>query len=139
MRNKFVSSRGEGQSPIDLTGCSFAPIPGTRIALVVPDRDAEKRLARQLDIPNRLAAIRTDALRNLVAGAEAFAQRNYALGTHLYLSVSMLTTHAHWRGGWLMFQCPDGWEEKLVEYLHAGRDAVVAGLRKERLQRGSRN
>ena len=80
MHTNSVSSTGEGQSPIDLTGCSFAPIPDTRITVVVPSPEAELRLNVQLGIPGRLKAIRIDALRTLTAGAEAFAQKNFGLG-----------------------------------------------------------
>jgi hypothetical protein len=139
MHDKFVSCRSEGQSPIDLTGCSFAPIPGTRIALVIPGPEAELRLSAQLGIPDRLKAIRADALRNLAPGAEAFAQRTSGLGGHLYLSVSLLTTGDHWRGGWLLFHCPPGEETTFVEYLATARDAVVTDLRKERASGGSRS
>jgi hypothetical protein len=139
MRDKFVLSTGEGQSPIDLAGCSFAPIPGTRIALVIPNPEADLRLNAQLDFSARLKNIRAGALRSLAPSAEAFAQRNYAVGAHLYLSVSILTTHQRWRGGWLMFQCPAGWEEELVEYLATARAAVVADLRQERAQYGSKS
>jgi hypothetical protein len=129
----------EKQASIDLAGCRSALVPGTDIRLIIPDRDAEKRLGRQLDVPSRLAAIRADALRNLAASAEVFAQRTFAIGQRFYLSASVLTTQNHWRGGWLMFQCPAGEEEKLIEYIHAARDAVVFDLRKERLQRGSKS
>jgi hypothetical protein len=125
--------------PIDLTGCSFAPIPGTRIALVIPSALAELRLNARLNVAARLSAIRAEALGHLAAGAEAFAQQNHAVGNQLYLSVSILTTHTHWRGGWLLYRCPPGEETAFVEYLAAARDMVVADLRKERLQRGSRN
>jgi hypothetical protein len=139
MTNKFGSSTGEGQSPIDLSGCRFALIPGTRIRLVIPGPDAERRLSIQLGIPGRFKAIRAHARRNLAAHAEVFAQRNYAVGSGFYLSVSLLTTRRRWRGGWLLFRCAAGWKEKLVEYIHAARDAVVADLRKERARHGSKN
>jgi hypothetical protein len=138
MRHHRSPSDGEKQVP-NLVGCSFAPIPGTRIALIIPSPEAELRLSVQLGIPGRFKAIRGEALRNLAPGAEAFAQRNYGLGNQLYLSISLLVDHAHWRGGWLLFHAPPGQEEKLVEYLAAARDAVVISLRKERLQRGSKN
>jgi hypothetical protein len=124
---------------VDLTGCSSAPIPGTGIHLVIPSPEAELRLSVQLGVSGRFKAIRGEALRNLGVGAEAFAQNNYGLGQHLYLSVSLLTTHSRWRGGWLLFRCPPGEETKLIEYLTTARAAVVADLRKERLHRGSRN
>jgi hypothetical protein len=139
MHDKSISCAGEGQSPIDLSGCSFATIPGTRIALVVPGPAAELRLSVQLGIPRRLKAIRADALRNLALEAEAFALRNSRVASGLYLSISLFTTRQSWRGGWLMFQCPAGWEENLVEYLATARDAVVADLRKERAQYGSKS
>jgi hypothetical protein len=75
----------------------------------------------------------------LAAGAEAFAQNNYAVGDHLYLSISLLTDQDHWRGGWLLFHCPPGEETTFIEYLAAARDEVVVRLRKERLQRGSKS
>jgi hypothetical protein len=134
-----IPPAGDEKQAIDLAGCSLAPIQGTRIALVIPSPEAELRLSVQLSIPYRFKAIRADALRNLEPDTEAFGQRNFALGQHLYLSISLLTTHRQWRGGWLLFACPPGEEEKLVEYLHAGRDAVVANLRKERRQHGSAN
>jgi hypothetical protein len=139
MRHYHSPSDGEKQVPINLTSCSFAPIPGTRITLVILSPEAELRLSVQLRIPGRFKAIRGEALRDLSVGAEAFAQQNYGLGNQLYLSVTLLVDHAHWRGGWLLFHCPPGEEEKLVEYLAAARDAVVADLRKERRQRSSRN
>jgi hypothetical protein len=138
MRDKFVSCTGDGQSPIDLSGCSFTPIPGTRIALVIPNPEAELRLSVQLGIPKRFKAVRTDALRNLAAGAEAFAQHNYAIGDGLYLSASLLSSRQRWAGGWLLFHAPAGTETDLIEYIHAARDAVVADLRQER-QHGSKS
>jgi hypothetical protein len=139
MRDKFVSCTGEGQSPIDLAGCSFAPIPTTRIELITPSHEAELRLSVQLDVADRFKAIRADALRNLEPNAEAFAMRNYGVGDSLYLSISLLTSRTHWRGGWLLFHCPPGEETKLVEYIATARDAVVANLRKERASGGSRS
>jgi hypothetical protein len=138
MRHHNSPPDGEKQVP-NLAGCSFAPIPSTRITLVIPSPEAELRLSVQLGISGRFKAIRAEALRNLAAGTEAFAQQNYGLGNQLYLSVSLLTTHHRWRGGWLLFHAPPGQEEKLVKYLAAAREAVVADLRKERLQRGSKN
>jgi hypothetical protein len=88
--------------------------------------EAKLRLSVQLDIPNRFKAIRADALRNLAPGAEAFAQRNYKLGQHHYLSISLLTDHTRWRGGWLLFLCPPGEEAAFTEYLATARDAIVA-------------
>lgn len=125
--------------PLDLSGCRFALIPGTRIRLVIPGPEAELRLSIQLDIPGRFKAIRADALRNLAPAAEAFGQRNYAVGAGFYLSASVLTTHAHWRGGWLLFHCSLSEETKLAEYIKAARDAVVVDLREERAQRGSKS
>jgi hypothetical protein len=139
MRHYHSPPDGEKQASIDLAGCSFTPIPGTRITLVLPSPEAELRLSVQLGVPGRFKAIRGEVRRNLTAGAEAFAQRNYAIGGSFYLSVSLLTTHHRWRGGWLIFLCPAGWEEKLVEYLIAARAAVVADLRKERAQYGSKS
>jgi hypothetical protein len=139
MHSNSVSSTGEGQSPIDLSGCRSALIPGTGIRLIIPSPEAELRLSVQLDIPGRFKAIRSDALRDLAPGAEAFAMRTYGVGGGIYLSVSILTTRQSWRGGWVAYLCPPGEETKLVAYLEAARDAVVADLRKERLQRGSKS
>lgn len=139
MHNKTHPTTDENQPSPDLSGCSFAPIPGTRIALVIPSHEAELRLSVQLGIPDRLKAVRTDALRNLAPNAEAFAMRNYGVGGGVYLSVSILTTRRSWRGGWVAYLCPPGEETKLVEYIATARDAVVANLRKERLQRGSKS
>ena len=136
MRENLPPSGDEKQAT-DLSGCSFAPIPGTQIALVIPCPEAERRLSAQLGIPDRFKAIRAGALRNLAAGAEAFAQRNYALGNRLYLSVSLLTDHTRWRGGWVLYCCHPGEETALTKYLARARDAIVVDLRKERLQRGS--
>ena len=124
---------------LDLAGCRVALVPHTRIALVIPGPEAERRLSARLGIPGRFKAIRAEALRNLALGAEAFAQRNYGLGGHFYLSVSLLTDRENWRGGWLLFHAPSGWEERLVKYIEAARDEVVTDLRKERAQRGSKN
>jgi hypothetical protein len=135
MQDDFALDFPENQSP-DLAGCSLAPIPGTSIRLVIPSPKAELRLTVQLGLPNRFKAVRGDALRNLAAGAEPFAQRNYALGRHLYLSVSLLTTLRSWRGGWLLYHCPPGEETKLVAYLEAARHVVVPGLRAERADGG---
>jgi hypothetical protein len=76
---------------------------------------------------------------NLAAGAEAFAQRNFDLSHGLCLSISLLTDHDYWRGGWLLFHCPPGEGAKLIEYLAVARDAVVVSLKRERLQRGSKS
>jgi hypothetical protein len=138
MQDDLALDFPENQSP-DLAGCSLAPIPGTSIRLVIPGPEAELRLSVQLGISGRFKAIRADALRGLRARAEAFTQRNYGIGQHLYLSVSLLTTHRLWRGGWLLFHCPAGEETNLIAYIHTARDAVVAGLRKERTRRGSKN
>jgi hypothetical protein len=139
MRTNSASSTGEGQPSLDLTDCSFAPIPGTAIDFVIPSPEAELRLTVQLGVPDRFKAIRTEALRNLAPGAGAFAQRNYAIGQHLYLSVSLLTTHSRRRGGWILYFCAAGEETNLIAYIHAARNAVVADLRKEWLKRGSKN
>ena len=139
MRDKFDSCTGEGQSPIDLAGCSFALIPGTKIRLVIPSPEAELRLNAQLGILGRLKAVRTDALRTLTAGAEAFAQHNYAIGDGLYLSASLLSSRQRWAGGWLLFHAPAGTETDLIEYIYVARDAVVADLRQERATHGSKS
>ena len=80
---------------------------------------SRSRLSVQLDIPTRLAAIRAEALRNLAPSAEAFAQRNFAIGRNLYLRVSILTDHAHWRGGWIFFRCPAGEEKSSSNTSHS--------------------
>jgi hypothetical protein len=139
MRKNSVSSTGEGQSPIDFSGCSFVPIPGTRIRLVIPSHEAELRLSVELGVADRFKGIRADALRNLTADAEAFAQKNFGLGNGLYLSVSLLTSRQRWAGGWLLFHAPAGTETDLIEYIYVARDAVVADLRQERATHGSKS
>jgi hypothetical protein len=138
MRETNPPEASENQA-IDLTGCSFAPIPGTRIALVIPSPEAELRLATQLDVAARLQAVCAEALRAAAAGAEVFGQRNFAIGGGIYLSISLLTSRQSWRGGWILYYCPPGEETAFVEYLEAARDAVVAGLRKERATHGSKS
>jgi hypothetical protein len=138
MRENIPPATNENQ-PLNLAGCRFAGLPGTKIALVIPSPEAELRLSVQLGIPDRLKAVRTDALRTLTAGAEAFAQKNFGLGNGLYLSVSLLTSRQRWAGGWLLFHEPAGTETDLIEYIHAARDAVVADLRKDRATHGSKS
>jgi hypothetical protein len=140
MRKSNPPESDENQVPIDLAGCRWGVLPNSDgIRILIPSKAAADRLGFELDVPARLAAIRSEALQKISSEEEAFAQRNYAVGTHLYLSVSILTTHAHWRGGWLLYFCPPGEETNLIAYIHAARDMVVANLRKDRAQHGSKS
>ena len=147
MHNKFDSSTGEGQSPIDLRGCRSIAVGSTGIRLLIPDKEAASRLSDTLNVPSRLATVRQAALRGTRSRGrdpELFVQDCLLVGQTedghpIHLLTSILTTRRAWRGAWFLAIVPVGEAEAFAQYLATARTALVTDLRKERAQHGSKS
>ena len=133
---------GENQSPLDLAGCRSVIVPTTNIQLLAPDKDTAQRLDKELNVSGRLSALRKTAS-HAIGDRERFAQDCQQIGftadgNLIYLLVSILTTRRHWRGGWFVCVVPVAEAEAFAQYLATAQSALIADLRKERLQ-GSRS
>jgi hypothetical protein len=133
------------QTSIDLAGCHSIAVARTGIRLLIPDKTAEQRLSTELNVSSRLATVRQVALRGTRSRGrdpELFAQDRLLVGQTddghpIHLLTSILTTKRAWRGGWALAIVPLTDTDAFGEYLAASRVAVVADLRKERIQHGS--
>jgi hypothetical protein len=147
MREKSVPKSGDNQPPLDLRGCSSVALAGTGIRLLVPDKEAAKRLSEALNVPSRITAVRQAALRGTRSRGrdpELFVQDDLMVGQTedghpIHLLTSILTTRSSWRGGWFLAIVPAEDTTAFREYLGASRAAVTADLRRQRQQHGSKN
>jgi hypothetical protein len=143
MRDKSVSCWSEGQSPLDLSGCSFAPIPGTGIRLCHPTGYVAERLGKGFGISSRMAHLLTVARTN-IGDREIFLQ-DYRLigyapnGNPIHLIITILTTARYWRGGWFLASVPPEEADVFKRHVESARAASVEELRTERRQHGSKN
>ncbi len=142
MHPKSPSCWGEGQAPLDLTGCSFAPIPDTDIQLCHPTGTVAKRLEKEFKIPSRIVGL-LKAARKDIGGREIFLQDHHQIGHTpnglVYVVITILATAQHWRGGWFLALVLPAEADVFKRHLESARAASVEELRTERRQHGSRN
>jgi hypothetical protein len=139
--------KGAENQPLDLRGCRSIAVGSTDIRLLIPDKTAEQRLSAELNVPARLATVRQAALHGTQSRGrdlELFVQDCLLVGQTedghpIHLLTSILTTRRTWRGGWVLAVVPLTDAEAFSEYLAASRLVIVADLRKERAQRGSKS
>jgi hypothetical protein len=146
MRKTNPPLSNENQLPLDLRGCHSIAVGSTSIRLLIPDKTAEQRLGAQLNVPSRLATVRQAAMRGTRSRSrdpELFIQDCLLVGQTedghpIHLLTSILTTRRAWRGGWFLAVIPVGEAEAFGQYLASAQPALIADLRRERLQ-GSRS
>jgi hypothetical protein len=137
------ASKNTSKQVLDLTGCDFNTIPGTRIRLSHPTGPVAERLGKEFKISSRVDRLLKAAWKN-IGDREIFLQ-DYRLlgyapdGNPVHLIISLLTTAKYWRGGWFLALFPPAEADVFTRHIESARLATVAELRKERAQHGSKS